>query len=88
LNARYIAKLLRYMQRRRLASASPLPLRSGLTREPLLGLTSGYVQRAADKLPQRGPLPWRTHDNYFSDLLALLTSRIDDGTLRFAKELR
>jgi len=85
LNARYIAKLVRYMRRRRFASATPLPDRDDLTREPLLGLTSGYVKRAADILPRRGPRPWDTHDNYFLDLVALVTGRINDGTLRFAK---
>ena len=85
LNARYVAKLLRHMRRRGLTSATPLPRRSDVARKPLLELTSGYVQRAAAKLPQQGPLPWRTHDNYFGDLFALLTGRIDDGTLRLAK---
>jgi cation diffusion facilitator CzcD-associated flavoprotein CzcO len=84
LNARFVAKLIRYMRARGLASVTPLP-RSDLAREPLLDLTSGYVQRAAGKMPLRGPFPWRTHDSYFSDLIALRTSRIDDGTLRFAK---
>jgi monooxygenase len=85
LNARYVAKLLRHMKRRGLASATPQPHGTGFAREPLVGLTSGYVQRAAAKMPQRGALrPWRTHDNYIGDLLTLLTSRIDDGTLRFA----
>jgi len=85
LNARYVAKLLRHMKRRGFASATPVPRSSELTREPLVGLTSGYVQRAAAKMPQRGAhMPWRTHDNYALDFLALLTSRIDDGTLQFA----
>ncbi|MDP9107326.1 MAG: NAD(P)/FAD-dependent oxidoreductase [Candidatus Eremiobacteraeota bacterium] len=84
LNARYVAKLLRHMERRGFASATPLPHGTGLAREPLVGLTSGYVQRAAAKMPQRGALrPWRTHDNYIGDLFALLTNRMDDGTLRF-----
>ncbi len=83
LNARYVAKLVRYMRRRRLASAVPLT-RGDVAREPLLSLTSGYVARAAALLPQQGPLPWRTHDNYFRDLIALIVGRIDDGTLRFA----
>jgi cation diffusion facilitator CzcD-associated flavoprotein CzcO len=85
LNARYVAKLVRYMRRRHLASATPTPARDDIQREPLLELTSGYVQRANGLLPQRGPMPWRTHDNYFMDLVALLTNRIADGTLRFAK---
>ena len=49
LNARYVAKLLRHMKRRGLASATPLPRDTGFAREPLVGLTSGYVQRAADE---------------------------------------
>jgi cation diffusion facilitator CzcD-associated flavoprotein CzcO len=85
LNARYVAKLVRYMRRRRLGSATPLARRDDVRREPLLGLTSGYVKRAADILPRRGPRPWDTHDNYFLDLVALLTGRVNDGTLRFAK---
>ncbi|MBD5606002.1 MAG: SDR family NAD(P)-dependent oxidoreductase [Candidatus Eremiobacteraeota bacterium] len=87
LNARYVARLMRYMKRRRLAIAMPLP-RGDVAREPLLGLTSGYVQRAAARLPLVGPFPWRTRDNYVLDLLALLTGRMADGTLRFAKRPR
>ncbi|HTW85570.1 MAG TPA: NAD(P)/FAD-dependent oxidoreductase [Candidatus Sulfotelmatobacter sp.] len=84
LNARYVARLIRYMRRRRFTTATPRPLREDLAREPLLTLTSGYVQRARGRLPQRGPFPWRTGDNYILDFLALHTGRLDDGTLRFA----
>lgn len=84
LNARYVARLLRFMRRRGFASVTPRP-RGAIAREPLLTLTSGYVQRAAGKLPQRGPLPWRTHDTYALDFAALQLGRLDDGTLRFAK---
>jgi cation diffusion facilitator CzcD-associated flavoprotein CzcO/short-subunit dehydrogenase len=85
LNARYVAKLLQWMRRRSYASATPTPASNDIRREPLMSLTSGYVQRALSQLPRRGPLPWDTHDNYIKDLFALLTNRIDDGTLRFAK---
>jgi cation diffusion facilitator CzcD-associated flavoprotein CzcO len=87
LNMRFVAKLLRYMKRRGLASATPVA-RGEIAREPLLDLTSGYVERASALLPKRGPRPWRHHDNYFLDLFALLTDRISDGTLRFAKDTR
>jgi monooxygenase len=86
-NARYVAKVLRYMRRRGFAVATPLP-RGDVAREPLLTLTSGYVRRAAAALPRRGPLPWSGRDNYALDLFALLTGRIADGTLRFAKTAR
>jgi cation diffusion facilitator CzcD-associated flavoprotein CzcO len=85
LNFRYVARLLCYMKRRRLTRATPQPASGDIVREPLLGLTSGYVQRGVAKLPLRGPLPWRTHDNYILDLVALLTTRINDGSLRFEK---
>jgi cation diffusion facilitator CzcD-associated flavoprotein CzcO len=84
LNARFLAKLLRRMRRRHYASATPLAP-PGIRREPLLALTSGYVRRASDALPRRGPFPWRTHDTYVLDLIALLTGRIEDGTLTFRK---
>jgi cation diffusion facilitator CzcD-associated flavoprotein CzcO len=87
LNMRFVAKLLRYMKRHGLASATPVP-RGDVAREPLLDLTSGYVERASALLPKRGPRPWRHHDNYFLDLFALLTDRVSDGTLRFAKDAR
>jgi cation diffusion facilitator CzcD-associated flavoprotein CzcO len=84
LNARYVARLVRFMRRRGFASVTPRP-RGNVVREPLLTLTSGYVQRAAGKLPVRGPLPWRTHDTYALDFAALQLGRLNDGTLRFAK---
>ncbi len=84
-SARYVAKLVRYMKRRRLASATPLP-RGEVARKPLLSLTSGYVERASAALPKRGPWPWGDHDSYFPDLFAMLTSRINDGTLRFTEK--
>ena len=50
--------------------------------EPFLSFTSGYVQRAIDRLPKQGTRrPWQVHQNYFSDMLALRFGRIDDGVL-------
>ena len=38
---------------------------------PLLDLSSGYVTRAADRLPKQGAQPpWRLRQNYILDLLA------------------
>jgi monooxygenase len=56
------------------------------THRPLLGLTSGYVQRASELLPQQGNRwPWRTSANYLTDLPAMRLGRIDDGSVRFAR---
>lgn len=38
---------------------------------PLLALDSGYVTRAANRLPKQGSQPpWRLRQNYILDLLA------------------
>ncbi len=52
--------------------------------EPILNLTSGYIQRARETLPHQGPKkPWRMNQNYLQDLLTLKWSRLNDGTLVF-----
>jgi monooxygenase len=52
--------------------------------EPWLNLTSGYLLRAADKLPKQGSKrPWRLRQNCVLDMLALRTARMDDGVMRF-----
>lgn len=53
---------------------------------PALDLQSGYVQRAAGDLPRQGTRkPWRIHQNYLRDLLALRFAPLRDGALRFAR---
>jgi hypothetical protein len=45
-------------------------------RRPLLDLTSGYLQRAADRLPRQGDRdPWTVRQNYVLELLT--TPRAD-----------
>ena len=57
-----------------------------MPREPLKLLDSGYFRRAADILPQQGPkTPWRVHNNYFADMMAIRFGAIDDGALQFGK---
>jgi monooxygenase len=53
---------------------------------PLINLRSGYVLRAADRLPRRGSTgPWRLSNSYLRDLLVLRWGRIADRHhLRFS----
>jgi monooxygenase len=54
--------------------------------EPLLNLTSGYVLRSLDHFPRQGTKrPWRMHQNYALDMLALRMREVDDGVLRFSR---
>ena len=52
---------------------------------PWFDLSSGYVQRSLHLLPQQGSRPpWRLHQNYLRDLVALRWGRVDDGVLVFS----
>jgi cation diffusion facilitator CzcD-associated flavoprotein CzcO len=82
--ATYVCRLVRYLRAHGYGAVTPVdPPTAGLA--PLIGLRSGYVRRAADTLPRQGPGgPWRLHQSYPRERLALRRSRIDDGHLRFS----
>jgi cyclohexanone monooxygenase len=83
LTATYACRLLAYLQRHGRRSFVPQPDPT-LKSEPFLDFTSGYVQRALPMLPRQGDRkPWKLHQNYTLDLLALRFSRVDDGVMRF-----
>ena len=58
-----------------------------VTLEPWLNLTSGYIQRVADKLPKQGSkTPWKLHQNYVKDVMSLKYGSLDDGVMRFSSK--
>ncbi|MFD4432838.1 flavin-containing monooxygenase [Nocardia sp. NPDC058497] len=81
----YVTRLLDYMDQHNLKVVVPR-LAEGLEPKPLLDLTSGYLQRAAGKLPVAGDRdPWRLKHNWYFDKKALRHSRIDDGVVAFSE---
>jgi hypothetical protein len=53
---------------------------------PLIDFSSGYVQRARDRLPRQGAVaPWRLYQNYALDLAALRFARVEDAAMQFAR---
>ena len=51
-----------------------------MERRPAVDFTSGYFQRAMDRLPRQGSRkPWRIHQNYVQDIFALRIAAVDDG---------
>jgi cation diffusion facilitator CzcD-associated flavoprotein CzcO len=75
----YVCRLLNHMRSKGYRIAVPDYRGDGRTR-PLLGLTSGYVQRAAGMLPRQGTRsPWRMHQNYLLDLPTMRLGRIDES---------
>ena len=85
LSARYVCRLLNYMERHGLAVATPV--RDATVRpEPFISFTSGYVRRAIDALPRQGDRrPWRLYQNYLLDLLMLRWGRLNDGVMSFGR---
>ncbi len=84
--ARQVCRILNHMRSQGLDVCVPvLDADAGETR-PALDLSSGYIQRAAGVLPRQGSRkPWRIHQNYLRDLLALKLAPLRDGALRFAR---
>lgn len=85
LTARYVVRLLDRLDRR--GDDWCVPEHRGEERDtPLIDFSSGYIERSRDKLPRQGErTPWRLHQNYVLDLLALRWGRTSDGAMRFGR---
>jgi monooxygenase len=85
LTAKYVCRLLEYMDDNGFASCTPRR-EAGIGELPALDFTSGYVQRALAILPKQGTRkPWKLYQNYALDLATLKYGRVADGTMTFAK---
>jgi cation diffusion facilitator CzcD-associated flavoprotein CzcO len=77
LTANYMTRLLNAMRKRGVRQVTPR-LKEPVEEMPFLDFTSGYVQRAAAHLPRQGTRkPWRVHQNYTLDVMALKFGGID-----------
>jgi len=85
LSCGFVCRLIRHMDRRGLTQCIPRCDPSAVSVAPLLGLTSGYIQRGSDQFPKQGTkAPWVLRQNYILDLLSLHFGKVDDGTLVFS----
>jgi monooxygenase len=85
LTCQYVCRLLNHMHER--GQAQCVPRHGGPTDDdgPLLGLTSGYIQRSAHLLPKQGKeYPWRVHQSYLRDYRALRLSDVEDSVMEFS----
>jgi monooxygenase len=86
LSSRYVCRLLNYMDRNHWRTAVPQLVEGSAGEQPMITLTSGYIQRAIDQLPKQGTKkPWTLHQNYPRDILALRYGKVDDGAIRFSR---
>ncbi len=89
LSSMYVCRLLNHMDRHGYRQCLPRIDEASIEPRPLLGLTSGYVQRAMDHLPKQGSkAPWYLRQNYVLDRLDMQFGAVDDGTMLFARSGR
>ena len=85
----YVCRVLNHMDRHGYRICRPACDTGSLEARPLLGLTSGYVMRAAANLPKSATsAPWLIRQNYIRDMLTMKLGRMEDGTLQFGKAIR
>jgi cation diffusion facilitator CzcD-associated flavoprotein CzcO len=78
----YVCRLLDHMRATGLRQVTPVNDDPTVTAQPLLGLSSGYIQRSADRFPKQGSrFPWQVHQSYLRDYRALKLSGIEDDAI-------
>jgi monooxygenase len=84
LAAGWVCRLLNHMSARGYRQVVPAAPDPALPTRPFIDLTSGYVLRSAQALPRQGTTaPWRLHQNYPRDVLALRYGPLVDKELVF-----
>lgn len=84
LTCEYICRLLNQMESSGQTVVTARDREGDIETAPLLDFSSGYVQRAMDRFPKQGSRkPWKLHQNYVLDLLALRHGKVADPALEF-----
>ena len=85
LTCQYVCRLLNHMHERGQSRCVPRHAGPADGDGPLLGLTSGYIQRSAHLLPKQGKAyPWRVHQSYLRDYRALRLGGVEDNVMEFS----
>ena len=88
LTCQHVTRLLNHMRDRGLRQCTPRNQGGEQEQRPLLGLDSGYVERASAYLPKQGSRePWLVHQNYWRDLKLIKRGAIDQD-LEFSNPRR
>jgi cation diffusion facilitator CzcD-associated flavoprotein CzcO len=86
LTARFVCRLLNHMRATAARVCLPPAVGADVALLPAVDFSSGYFQRALDRLPKQGATaPWKLNQNYLRDIVALRFAKVDDGILRFAR---
>lgn len=83
LTSQYVCRLINHMEKTNKKEVVP-ELNEHLDDIPLIDFTSGYIERAKDKLPKQGTKkPWKLHQNYAKDIINFRYTKLDDSVLKF-----
>ena len=81
----YVCRMLNHMRDAGLRQATPRNTHPDVSSQALLGLSSGYVQRAVDRFPKQGTsFPWQVHQSYLKDYRALRLRGLVDEAMVFS----
>jgi monooxygenase len=86
LTSEYVCRLINHMDRAGVDYCAPR-IDGEIEVAPWLDFSSGYVTRAMDQFPKQGlRKPWKVHQNYALDLVALRFGKVDDGVMAFGRK--
>jgi cation diffusion facilitator CzcD-associated flavoprotein CzcO len=81
----YVCRLLNHLHRSGLRQAAALNRDATVSPEPLLGLSSGYIQRSMDRFPKSGSkFPWQVHQSFLKDYRIMKRSGLEDDAMTFS----
>jgi cation diffusion facilitator CzcD-associated flavoprotein CzcO len=86
LTCEYVCRLLNHMDTHGYRVCTPQINDASVEAEPFIDFNSGYVVRAIHKFPKQGSKPpWRLHQNYARDIVALKYGSLEDGAMDFSR---
>jgi cation diffusion facilitator CzcD-associated flavoprotein CzcO len=87
LTSEYVCRLLNHMDRARADYCVPRVDDPDMELAPWLDFSSGYITRSIGQFPKQGARkPWKAHQNYALDLVALRYGKVDDGVMEFGRK--
>jgi hypothetical protein len=85
LSSEYFCRVINHMDASGMRQCTPRDSARQVREAPFLDLASGYIQRAAGKIPSQGDrAPWKLYQNYLLDLALLRYGTLDDDYLQFS----
>jgi cation diffusion facilitator CzcD-associated flavoprotein CzcO len=85
LTCEYVCRLLNHMDEHRLRQCTPRRNDPSISEELWIDFSSGYVQRSIASFPKQGSkAPWRLHQNYALDVMALKFGAVEDDAMEFS----